>query len=60
MKIAGVFLMPAGFFLVLAALVLFADGQRRGVFVVCGVLVQAVGLGVALRGHVLEQRAGRA
>lgn len=60
MKIAGVFLMPAGFFLVMAALVLFADANRRDVFVVCGVLVQAIGLGVALRGHVLEQRAGRA
>lgn len=52
--------MPAGFFLVLAALVLFADANRQGVFVVCGVLVEAIGLGVALRGHVLEQRAGRA
>lgn len=60
MKIAGVFLMPAGFFLVVAALVLFPDASRRGVFVVCGLLVEAIGLGVALRGHMLEQRAGRA
>ena len=59
MKTAGVFLMPAGFFLVLSALVLFPDASRRDVFVACGVLVQVIGLGVALRGHVLEQRAGR-
>lgn len=58
MKIAGVFLMPAGFFLVAAALVLFSDPGRRGVFVFCGLLVEAIGLGVALRGHMLEQRAG--
>lgn len=59
MKIAEVFLMPAGFFLVMAALVLFPDASRRGVFVVCGLLVEAIGLGVALRGHMLAQRAGR-
>jgi hypothetical protein len=49
MKTAGVLVMPAGFFLVLAALVLFPDPTRRGIFVACGLLVQAAGLAIALR-----------
>lgn len=57
MKIAGVFLLPAGFFLVAAALVLFADPARRGVFVCCGLLVQAIGAGVAIRAQ-MPQRGG--
>jgi hypothetical protein len=60
MKHAGLLVMPAGFFLVAAALVLFPDPARRGFFACCGLLVEAIGLAVALRGHVLEQRAGRA
>lgn len=60
MKIAGLLVMPAGFFLVAAALVLFPDPARRGVFVFCGVVVEAIGLAVALRGHLLLQKAGRA
>jgi hypothetical protein len=60
MKIAGLLLMPTGFFLVAAALVLFNDPGRRGAFVFCGLLVEAIGLAVALRGHMLAERAGRA
>lgn len=60
MKIAGVFLMPTGFFLVAAALVLFSDPARRGVFICCGLLVQAIGLGVAMRGHMPQRGAERA
>lgn len=55
MKIAGLLVMPTGFFLVLAALVLFPDPARRGAFVVCGLLVEALGMFVAFRGH-LQQR----
>ena len=58
MKIAGLLVLPAGFFLVLAALVLFPDPTRRGVFVVCGLLVEALGLGVTLRAHI-QKREGR-
>lgn len=59
MKYAGLAVMPTGFFLAVAALVLFADPARRGAFVVCGLLVEALGLAVAVRGHMLDGREGR-
>jgi len=43
--------MPAGFFLTLAALVLFTQPAQRGAFVVCGLAVEILGLVVAVRGH---------
>jgi hypothetical protein len=43
--------MPAGFFLAIAALVLFPDPTQRSAFVVCGLAVEFLGLGVAVRGH---------
>lgn len=43
--------MPAGFFLAIAALVLFAAPVSRGSFVVCGLAVEILGLVVAVRGH---------
>jgi hypothetical protein len=52
MKYAGLLVMPAGCFLTLAALVLFPDGAAREAFVVCGLAVEALGLGVAIRGHI--------
>ena len=51
MKYAGLLVMPAGFFLSIAALVLFADPAQRSAFVVCGLAVEALGLAVAVRGH---------
>jgi hypothetical protein len=60
MKFAGLLVMPAGFFLALSALVLFADPVQRTVFVLCGVAVEAVGLGVAVRGHMLHREEHRA
>jgi hypothetical protein len=55
MKFAGLLVMPAGFFLTVAALVLFPDATLRATFVVCGLAVEALGLGVAVRGH-MERR----
>lgn len=51
MKYAGLLVMPTGLFLVLAALVLFPDPARRAAFVVCGLIVEGLGLAVAVRGH---------
>jgi hypothetical protein len=51
MKYAGLLVMPAGFFLTVAALVLFSQPAQRGVFVVCGLVVECLGLVVAVRGH---------
>jgi hypothetical protein len=59
MKYAGLLVLPAGFFLSIAALVLFNDPAQRGVFVVCGLLVELVGLGVAVRGHMLARGESR-
>jgi hypothetical protein len=59
MKYAGLLVMPAGFFLTLAALVLFPDATQRLAFVVCGLAVVAMGLVVAVRGHMPARGASR-
>jgi len=51
MKYAGLLVMPAGFFLAVAALVLFPAPGPRAAFVLCGVAVEILGLVVAVRGH---------
>lgn len=55
MKYAGLLVMPTGFFLAVAALVLFPLGGMRAGFILCGVAVELLGLGVAVRGH-MERR----
>lgn len=55
MKYAGLLVMPAGFFLAIAALVLFPDARLRATFIVSGLAVELLGLGVAVRGH-MERR----
>ena len=59
MRYAGLLVMPTGFLIAVAALVMFPDAGRRGVFVVCGLLVEALGLAVAVRGHMLKRKEGR-
>lgn len=59
MRYAGLLVMPTGFLIAVAALVLFPDAARRGVFVVCGLLVEGLGLAVAVRGHMLQRGARR-
>ena len=59
MKYAGLLVMPAGFFLALAALVLFPDPSRRTAFVICGLAVEVMGLVVAVRGHMPARGADR-
>lgn len=60
MKIAGLLVMPAGFFLSVAALLLFPAPAPRLAFVLSGVAVIFLGLGVALRGHMPARGRGRA
>jgi len=55
MKYAGLLVMPTGFFLAMAALILFPEPGLRASFVVCGLAVEILGLGVAVRGH-MERR----
>jgi hypothetical protein len=61
MKFAGLLVMPAGFFLSIAALVLFpaSNAAARAAFVVCGIAVEALGLVVAARGHIEAQGKNR-
>jgi hypothetical protein len=59
MKLAGMLVLPAGFFLTIAALVLFPDAVERAIFVVCGLAVEFVGLVVAVRGHMLQRGESR-
>jgi hypothetical protein len=58
MKYAGLLTMPAGFFLSIAALILFPAPATRMIFVLCGLAVEAMGLAVAVRGH-MEERGER-
>lgn len=52
MRCAGLLVMLAGFLLCIAALLLFPAPTRRMVFVLSGLAVEALGLGVAARGAV--------
>lgn len=60
MKYAGLLLMPAGLFLTLAALVLFSAAAPRTAFILCGLAVEAMGLGIAVRGHMEQKEEHRA
>lgn len=59
MKYAGLLVMPTGFFLVVAALVLFPETGMRDLFVLCGLAVEFLGLGVAVRGHMERRQESR-
>ena len=59
MKYAGLLVMPAGFFLTVAALVLFPASAERNFFVLCGLAVEGLGLGVTVRGHMLVRGESR-
>lgn len=60
MKFAGLLVMPAGFLLSIAAILLFPDPVARIAFVLCGILVEIVGLAVAIRGHMPSRGERRA
>lgn len=57
MKLAGFLLLPAGWAIVLAALVLLAQAQAvaRTGFVLAGVSVEALGLVLVVRAHILRR-----
>jgi hypothetical protein len=59
MKYAGLLVMPAGFFLTMAALVLFPGPVSRAAFILCGLAVECLGLVVAVRGHMTARGEGR-
>jgi hypothetical protein len=59
MKISGFLLLLAGWGLVLAALILLGPGAARNAFVMAGVGVEALGLGLAARAHLSPRRERR-
>jgi hypothetical protein len=59
MKAVGFLMLPAGWFLVLAAVVLFPSSAMRGAFTFVGVAVEVVGLAFAFRSHLIPREEKR-
>ena len=51
MKLVGLLLMPSGWIIVLAALVLLPGGMSRVIFTLAGIAVEAMGLALMIRTH---------
>jgi hypothetical protein len=60
MKLAGLLLLPAGWAIVLTAIVLLPPVSIRSAFVLAGVAVEAVGLVTVARAHIpqIDERHG--
>ena len=56
MKLAGCLLLISGWLIVLAALVMLPDFGMRVAFVISGLAVEIIGLGLIARGQVTEQK----
>jgi hypothetical protein len=48
-------MLPAGWFLVLASIILFPSPELRGAFVMVGLAVEALGLGLTFRSHLIPR-----
>ena len=55
MKVVGFLMLLAGWFLVLAAIVLFASPPLRAAFVLAGIAVEVLGLVLAFRSHLIPR-----
>ena len=55
MKVVGFLMLLAGWFLVLAAVVLFASAAVRALFVLVGMAVEGLGLLLVLRSHLIPK-----
>jgi hypothetical protein len=55
MKVVGFLMLLAGWFLVLAAIVLFAAPSLRAAFVLAGIAVEALGLILVFRSHLIPR-----
>ena len=56
MKYAGLLVMPTGFLLCVAAILLFPASTQRTIFVLSGLAVEFLGLAVAIRGHMKSRK----
>ena len=59
MKAVGFLMLVAGWFLVLAAVVLFASPSLRSAFVLTGVAVETLGLVLVFRSHLIPREEKR-
>jgi hypothetical protein len=59
MKVGGFLMLLAGWFLVLAAIVLFASPALRAAFILAGVAVELLGLILAFRSHLIPREEKR-
>jgi hypothetical protein len=59
MKFVGFLMLPAGWLLALAAIVLFSSPPLRAAFVLAGIAVEAVGLILAFRSHLIPREEKR-
>jgi hypothetical protein len=59
MKIPGILLLLAGWFLVLSSLVLIRATVARASFVLAGIAVELLGLGMLFRSHLVPRRRPR-
>lgn len=59
MKLAGFLLMPAGWIIVLAAIVLLPPGAVRVAFVLAGIGVEVFGASIVVRAHAILPRKQR-
>lgn len=56
MKIAGLLLLLAGWFLVVAALVLLRAASPQALFMLAGLAVELLGLALLFRSHLIPHR----
>jgi len=59
LRLVGCLLLPSGFFVVLAALVLFPAPGLRFAFVAAGLGVEVLGVGLLTRAYTLMQKERR-
>jgi hypothetical protein len=59
LRLIGCLLLLSGFFIVLAALVLFAEARMRFPFVVAGLGVEVLGVGLLTRAYMLVEKEQR-
>ena len=59
MNAVGFLMLLAGWFLVLAAVVLFASPPLRGAFVLVGIAVETLGLILVFRAHLVPREEKR-
>jgi hypothetical protein len=59
MKVGGFLMLLAGWFLVLAATVLFPSPFLRAAFILAGVAVEILGLVIAFRSHLIPREEKR-